>query len=106
MTKRRRSTQTRKKTMTSKGGLRIGGFGLPGILKAGAVYGGTLFLTGRVAPQVQAVPGGVEAVAGGVSMVTGLPGAAFLALGATKFVASYLLRAVGGNGGGVGGYDY
>ena len=59
-------------------------------------------------PQIGAVPGATEAAAGTVAMVTGFPGAAFLGLGAAKFVAANILRLL--NGGGVmnggGGYDY
>ena len=80
-----------------------------GIAKAGALYLGTLFGLSRAAPGVVAVPGAVEAAAGAVAMTTGLPGVAFLALGAAKFVAVSALRAVNGGGlggGGGGGYDY
>ena len=79
-----------------------------GILKAAALYVGTAAAVSRVAPQVSAVPGGQEAADGALAMATGLPGNAFLALGAAKFAASYLLRFIGGSGGtvGGGGYDY
>ncbi len=85
----------------------IGGFSPLGIVKAGALYLGTSLVVFRVAPQVASVPGGIEAAAGGLAMVTGLPGVAFVALGAAKFIGSYALRMFnGGGGGGGGGYDY
>lgn len=79
-----------------------------GIVKAAALYIGTAAAVSRVAPQVQAIPGGVEAAAGGIAMATGLPGNAFLALGVAKYVGANLLRLVGGvsTGGGGGSYDY
>jgi len=104
----RKVRKTTRKT-TRKGGFTLGGFGPMGILKAGALYLGALFGISRTVPQVTAIPGAVEAVTGGMAMVTGLPGVAFLALGAAKFVAVSVLRSVNGGGlgnGGGGGYDY
>lgn len=88
--------------------MRLGGFSPMGILKAGALYIGASMAIFRVAPQVAAVPGGVEMAAGGLAMVTGLPGVAFVALGAAKFVGSHILRIFNGGGisNGGGGYDY
>ncbi len=88
--------------------MRLGGFSPMGILKAGALYVGTTMTIFRVAPQVAAIPGGIEVAAGGIAMVTGLPGVAFVALGAAKFVGSYILQIFNGGGGGGGGsgYDY
>ena len=87
--------------------MRLGGFSPMGIVKAAALYIGTTLAVFRVAPQIAAVPGGVEAAAGGLAMVTGLPGVAFVALGAAKFVGSYALRMFnGGISNGGGGYDY
>lgn len=86
----------------------IGGFSPVGIIKAAALYVGSSMAISRVAPQIAAVPGGVEAATGGLAMATGLPGNAFLALGAAKFIGQYLVRfagAGGGNGGG-GSPDY
>ena len=105
----RRGKTTTKKITRSRGGFKLGGFSPSGILKAGAVYLGTILVSTRIVPQVGAVPGGIEAATGAVAMATGLPGAAFLALGAAKFVAMYGLRLVSGagiNGNGGGGYDY
>lgn len=85
----------------------IGGFSPLGIVKAAALYLGTALTVGRVAPQLASVPGGLEAATGGLAMVTGLPGVAFVALGAVKFVASYATRLIGAGGiGNGGGYDY
>lgn len=109
-TKRKSSSKSKAKKNTRRktNPMNIGGFSPAGIIKAAALYVGTSLIIGRAAPQVAAVPGGTEAAAGGIATAAGLPGKAFLALGAAKFVGGYLLRLVGLNGGSAGGssYDY
>lgn len=105
--KRSAPKKVSKTTRKGKGGFTLGGYGPLGILKAGALYLGVLFGVSRTVPQLTAIPGAVEAATGAVAMTTGLPGVAFLALGAAKFVAVSALRYVnGGVGNGGGGYDY
>ena len=105
--KARKVARRTTKRKTSKRSLTLGGYGPMGILKATALYLGVLMGAARIAPAVTAIPGGVEAATGGVAMVTGLPGNAFLALGAAKFVANVILRGgIGVSNGNGGGYDY
>jgi len=101
------SRSVKKTTGKKKSGFTLGGFSPMGIVKAGALYLGVLFGVSKTVPQVTAVPGAVEVATGVVASTTGLPGVAFIALGAAKFVATTAVRYLngGGIGGGVG-YDY
>lgn len=107
-TGKRSSSKSSSKTNTRSKGMTIGGYSPLGIVKAGVLYLGSALIIGRTAPQVAAIPGGIEVAAGGLATVTGLPGVAFLALGAAKFIGSFILRSMNGGGisNGGGGYDY
>ena len=105
-TKKKASSKSVKKTTKKRSGFTLGGFSPMGIAKAGALYLGVLFGVSRAAPQITAIPGAVEVATGVVASTTGLPGVAFIALGAAKFVATTALRYVNGGLGNGGGYDY